>query len=141
MGGLLCIPVRNYTETISLDDIPPFIRDQFYLVTREFVKCATGVELEPQFPYVLAQIMRVGPFVARTLCVYGVTAATMELLSVHVPPPEPNMITSDDWARRNSKVYIVEGREIFKGARYFREDALKHFARLDLPQFDITLPL
>ena len=139
MGGLLCIPARTYTETISLDDIPPFIRDQFYLVTREFVKCATQVELEPQYPYVLARIMRVGPFVSRTLAIYGVTRETMELLSVHVPPPEPNMITSDDWAKRNSKVYIVEGREVFKGARYFREDALKHFARLDLPQFDITL--
>lgn len=141
MGGLLCIPARTYTETISLDDIPPFIRGEFYLVTREFVKCATHVELEPQYQYVLANIMRVEPFVSRTLAVYGITRETMELLSVHVPPPEPNMITSDDWAKRNSKVYIVEGREIFKGARYFREDAIKHFARLDLPQFDITLPI
>jgi hypothetical protein len=134
MGNLFCAPASEYVLLRVEEPVLPLVlHDEFYIMDAPAAEALTGVEIPEPFSAVLFHFRQTEPGSARTDAAYGLAPRDLQTISPDMRHLPPDMVSSDEWAERNSKFYNVRCNGMFKGIRYFPAGLLSHLAPLDLP--------
>lgn len=138
MGNLFCSPPREYV-LLRADEpaLPMVLHDEFYILDATAAEALTGTEIPEPFSAVLFHFRQAAAGSALTDAAYGLSPRDLQTISPDMRNLPPDMVSSDEWAERNSKFYNVRCNGMFKGIRYFPAGLLSHLVPLDLPPVSI----